>query len=99
TGGGNDIRLWDMPPAADLTALGGKELKCRATLKPDQVWITALSFSPDGKLLAAGGGFDMTTTLWDTATLEKRATLPGNLLAFSSDSKTLATARGKESLL
>ena len=74
-------------------------------LIPDTYRVSALAFSPDGKILASSSQdrevrlYDVATTkiqLWDTGTGQLLHTFnsPGgwvNLLTFSSDSKTLAS--------
>ena len=56
--------------------------------------INALSFSPNGKILATAVG--KTVKLWDVATGKEQDTLSGHTgeirsIVFSSDGKTLAT--------
>jgi eukaryotic-like serine/threonine-protein kinase len=58
---------------------------------------TALAFSPDGSLLAAGNTNDGTVTLWDAQTGKKRLQFKGHpggtgRVGFSSDGERLATA-------
>lgn len=60
--------------------------------------VTAIAFSPDGKILASGGK-DETIRLWDAVTGEQKKQLIGHKwaissLAFSPDGKTLASAIG-----
>jgi WD40 repeat protein len=81
---GQAIRIWD--------ASTGRELK---TLDDYGSGVAAITYSPDGRWLAAGFG-DGTIRLWDTATGLERVIhnkLLGAILslAFSPDSKKLAS--------
>jgi WD40 repeat protein len=79
------IRLWDMT--------AGKEVRAWPT--PPQQWLSALAFSPDGKMLASDGGPDRSLHLRDVATAANLRTIGPHPLgvqraAFSPDGKTLA---------
>ena len=90
------VKLWDVDKRKVLATL-------RQTLS-----ISSLSFSPDGKTLAVGGGgYDPKTdtqrgevTLWDVTTRKAKARLKGypngvGAVAFSPDGKTLAGVTGQ----
>src|SRR5690606_26452996 len=79
------IHLWDLGKGS-RTGLGTEHGAC------------ALAISPDGKLLVSGGIGPV--EIWDLAKRAVRFTLdahhrPVGWLAFSSDSKLLATAEGE----
>jgi WD40 repeat protein/predicted Ser/Thr protein kinase len=84
------VKLWDSATRQVL-----------ATLDPHLEEVYTVSFSPDGKTLAIGGGSSKkgVVRLWDVATRRERTTLAGhaeavNSLAFSLDGRLLATASG-----
>ena len=66
SGKGGTITIWD-------TESG--ELK--ATLKNDKDEVSGFSFSPDGRLAATRDYLDKSVRLWDVATWQLKATLPG----------------------
>ncbi len=83
------IRLWDVST--------GKLLK---TLKGHSNQVTSVSFTPDGLILASGGGFgDDTVRFWDARTGDHKTTLKGHTgsiqsIVFSPDGKILASGAG-----
>src|SRR5262249_42255593 len=99
------IGMWD------LTYLRGDTPDpCRAaavtTLHGDPAGFTSVTFSPDGRLLAAGSN-DNTTRLWNVTSPRRAqplATLAGHrhhvqAVAFSPDSRLLATGSGDGTML
>jgi RNA polymerase sigma factor (sigma-70 family) len=91
---GSPLRLWDVAT--------GKE-RCR--FGEGTPWLSDLTFSPDGKLLASlcGEGDGHSVTLWDTATgkLVRTWKAPQREmwnLAFAPDAATLATAGADNAL-
>jgi WD40 repeat protein len=79
-----------------VSPLHGQEPKERATFdKAHEDKVTALTFSPDGRLLASAS-FDNKVKLWDTKTGKLRATLEGHEgrvweVAFSPNGRMLAS--------
>jgi WD40 repeat protein len=87
TGRQGFIYLWD--------TLTGKELR----KIPGYPWRNLAQFSPDGKLLVAGGRFSQSLQFWNPATGKDFPALKieqadVTALAFSADGKTLAGTRG-----
>ena len=85
---GSNIGIWlyDAKTYRELALLAGQ-----------MDWVNSLSFSPDGKTLASGGGdMDCTVRLWDVATGTLKSTLTGHMsgvrsISFSSDGMILAS--------
>jgi WD40 repeat protein len=85
-----NVSLWD-PTTGRAQAL------LRNPCRDGHVHVTALVFSPDGGLVATGGGLDHTIRVWETRSGRRLALLAehrGSILglAFSPDGKLLASA-------
>lgn len=81
----SQIRLWRVADGQQVIAWEGHK-----------GWTRALSFSPDGKMLASGCD-DRTVHLWDVSTGQRHQVLPGHagwilFVAFSRDGKFLASS-------
>ncbi|HSV67278.1 MAG TPA: caspase family protein [Mycobacteriales bacterium] len=80
------------PPAADRTKAEKPQF---VGILPGSGDIRSVAFSPDGRLIAAGGGNDHSVLVWDAATGMQVRILAANevvsAVAFSADSRLVAT--------
>ena len=84
------VKLWHVPSGNVTTLVDNDGRERRTIIRPQSV-----SFSPDGRMLAAGSS-DGIVELWDVGTQRLLAALPGHRhrvtsVAFSRDGKTLAS--------
>jgi WD40 repeat protein len=92
-GGGTDLRAWDVGSGEPVLTLEGDPILRAAALSPDGRWLAASRADDDGRA---------TLGVYDTATGRKVATCEGQpapvtALAFSGDSKRLASAGARSS--
>jgi WD40 repeat protein len=84
-GAGGEVAVWRT-----------SDWKLLATLQADTSWASAVTFSPDGSLLAASGLDARAVTLWDVRTWKPEGTLsdPAYVasIAFDARGRTLAIA-------
>ena len=86
SGGGGEVRLWQIGSGRLL-----------GTLKGHEGFVRSVAFSPDGRTLAAASGSEI--LLWEVGSGQPEATLEGHAgqvesLAFSPDGRTLASGGG-----
>ena len=74
--GGATIKLWDFETALNA-ARAGKTPQPLALLPGHEDWLTSLSFSPDGRLLASGS-VDHTISIWDVPSRKETRRLRGH---------------------
>jgi RNA polymerase sigma factor (sigma-70 family) len=85
----HSIRLWDADTGREVRRLGWPAKEKPIGTFP--IATSELTFSPDGKLLAATG-YENHVWLWDLDNGASTQKLPGLCAAFSPDGKHLATA-------
>jgi RNA polymerase sigma factor (sigma-70 family) len=88
------VRLWDAGTGKELRRLNVRGGDGADIALPRSV-LAAVSFSPDGKLVAATRG-DEAVLLWDVRTGKQAGRYPGERFAFSPDGKWIAcSGRGR----
>ena len=91
TGIDNDISIWHVAESRQLMILSGHSS-----------WVQAISFSPDGQLLASGSN-DQTIRLWNVHTGQCLKTLSGHSswvqgMGFSPDGQLLASGSNDQTI-
>ncbi len=94
-----DNRLVDKDYQAKIILFNPVDLQTISTLDGHTGMVTALAFSPDGKLLASSG-YDLSVKFWDVATGNFAGQVsdmePANALLFSPDGTKLAVISNRE---
>ena len=93
----NGTRLATADQGGTLTIYDIPSGKRRFSIAAHEGYISDISYSPDGRLIASAGGGRGDVAVWDSETAGKVGTLDGhskwvNALAFSPDGRLLATA-------
>ncbi len=95
--------VWSFAPGCGIVAGGSDEITLYDSASGQMIvafssipWVTALAFSPDGRLLASGHE-NGSLRIWDVQARQKLLSLADahtsvSALAFSADGKTLASA-------
>ncbi len=93
---------WEIAAASDVISSGRATLRLKSTWKGHEARVFFTEFSPDGRLLATGGGSeDLLIRLWDVASGQLLRTFSGYTswtprAAFSPDGSLFASAGGWE---
>jgi WD40 repeat protein/serine/threonine protein kinase len=85
--GSNDVRVWDAKTGARL-------LTCSENPADPLIWVSGVSFHPDGRRLASANG-NNTVHIWDSSTGKALDVLRGHgpsSVCFSPDGERLASA-------